>query len=67
MSAPDINLEKQRRRHRGPLIGMVLAVLFGLGLMFFWLTGEVSDSAQNQPADPAAAAVEADPAAQTQQ
>jgi hypothetical protein len=28
MSAPQTNIEKQRRRHRGPLIGMALVVLF---------------------------------------
>ena len=29
MSAPDTNLERQRRRHIGPLIGMAVAAIFG--------------------------------------
>ena len=42
MSAPQTNLPKQRRRHRGPLIGMVAVVLFALGLIF-WLTMRTAD------------------------
>jgi NhaP-type Na+/H+ or K+/H+ antiporter len=33
MSAPNTNLEKQKRRHRGPLIGMALALVF-VGALF---------------------------------
>jgi hypothetical protein len=28
MSAPDTNLEKQRKRHRGPIVGIVAALVF---------------------------------------
>lgn len=40
MSAPDTNLEKQKRWHRGPLIGMACVAIFGVGLLFFWLMHE---------------------------
>lgn len=34
MSAPDTNIEKQKRRHKGVLIGIAGAVIFA-GVMFF--------------------------------
>ncbi len=40
MSAPQTNLEKQKRRHKGPLIGMAAVVLFGVGLIGYWLIEE---------------------------
>lgn len=43
MSAPQTNIEKQKRWHRGPLIGMALVVIFGVGLIFFWLLRESAD------------------------
>lgn len=42
MSAPNTNLEKQARRHRGPLRGMFAVVLFALVLLVilaFWAFG----------------------------
>lgn len=43
MSAPhNVNLDKERRRHRGPLIGMLLVVLFAIGLLIYWLGDEFS-------------------------
>ncbi len=33
MSAPNTNLEKEEKRHKGPLIGMALAAVFGVGLI----------------------------------
>lgn len=45
MSAPQTNIEKQKRWHRGPLIGMALVVIFGVGLMFFWLIEESANGA----------------------
>lgn len=38
MSAPQTNIEKQKRWHRGPLVGMAAGIVF-VGLMFLWLTG----------------------------
>jgi hypothetical protein len=40
MSAPQTNIETQKRRHRGPLIGMAVAVLFGVMLIVYWLLEE---------------------------
>jgi hypothetical protein len=42
MSAPRTNLEKQKRRHIVPLLGMALVVLFGVGLIIFWQAEEAS-------------------------
>jgi len=40
MSPPDINLERQKRRHRGPLIGMALGLVVAVGLVVFWAMRE---------------------------
>lgn len=44
MSNPDPNtppnLRRDGERHAGPLIGMALVVLFGVGLIFYWLAEE---------------------------
>ncbi|KZY36379.1 hypothetical protein A3731_34310 [Roseovarius sp. HI0049] len=40
LSAPKTNIEKQERRHKVPLIGMVLVVLFAsalLAALIIWL------------------------------
>lgn len=37
MSAPDTNIKKQERRHRGPLGGMKLAVGFAAVLFVLWV------------------------------
>lgn len=57
MSAPDTNLEKQKRRHIGPLLGMGLAVLFVIGLFLgylFLLADESSQPDTPAPEVPAA-------------
>lgn len=44
MSAPQTNIEKQKRRHRGPLVGMIIVVLaVGLGYLW-WVSYEVAES-----------------------
>lgn len=48
MSAPNTNLDKQKRRHRGPLIGMVVVVVFALTLLTFLM---MSTADQGTPAD----------------
>ncbi|MDT8855947.1 hypothetical protein RNZ50_13185 [Paracoccaceae bacterium Fryx2] len=67
MSAPNTNLDKQKRRHRGPLIGMAAVVLFGVGIIAYWLTEESADG--QSPADAPAAhtdpETQPDPATQT--
>jgi hypothetical protein len=48
MSAPRTNLETQGRRHRGPIIGIIAAMVFALGLLFLLMT----ETAENgTPAD----------------
>lgn len=37
MSAPRTNIKKQRRRHIGPLVGIVLMLLVAGGLIFGYL------------------------------
>lgn len=44
MSAPHTNVEKQRRRHIASLAGMALAVLFGVGVIAYWLFEEAAES-----------------------
>ena len=42
MSAPETNIDKQTRRHRGPLRGMLAVVLFALvmlAILAFWAFG----------------------------
>ena len=43
MSAPQTNIEKQKRWHRGPLIGMAVVAIFGVGMVFFWMMDEASN------------------------
>lgn len=33
MSAPQTNIDRQKKRHRGPLLGIVAAVIFALALV----------------------------------
>lgn len=49
MSAPDTNTEKQKRRHRVPLMGMigvVVLALIGLGILTLWLGDGSADKAE---------------------
>jgi hypothetical protein len=43
MSAPQTNLPTQERRHRGPIVGIIVVVLFALGLLFFLLVDTAED------------------------
>ena len=43
MSAPQTNIEKQKRWHRGPLIGMAVVAIFGVAMLFFWLMDEAKN------------------------
>lgn len=61
MSAPKTNIDTQKRRHLGPLIGMALVVTFGVGLIVYWQFEEsaqgdspgtdVTDSPDARPTD----------------
>ncbi len=42
MSAPRTNFSTQKRRHRGPLIGMALVALFGVLLIVYWIFEEAA-------------------------
>ncbi len=42
MSAPDTNIEKQARRHKGPLVGIIGAVIVA-GLLFIAFLTWVAD------------------------
>ena len=63
MSAPDTNLDRQKRRHRFALIAIAAALLFGL-IVFLGVTDDAVDEVAAPPAetDPITAApTEADP------
>lgn len=44
MSHPQTDLETQKQRHKGPLIGMAAVLVFAGGLFVWWLTYEVAES-----------------------
>ncbi|PZX46106.1 hypothetical protein LY56_01076 [Roseinatronobacter thiooxidans] len=54
MTAPDTNLKKQKKRHKGPLIGMAVAVTVAVVFLLWMLSNnlgtEVTDEDQAAPA-----------------
>lgn len=65
MSAPETNITTQKRRHRGPLVGMAVGLLFVVSLIVFWPRGD--STADLTPAESDAAIAEPNvPAADTQ-
>ncbi|TGD64007.1 hypothetical protein EYC08_11270 [Tabrizicola sp. WMC-M-20] len=46
MSAPQTNIDKQKRRHRGPLLGMIVVVI-AVGIGFVWWLGY--EAAESDP------------------
>jgi hypothetical protein len=51
MSAPETNVEKQARRHRGPLVGIAVAVLIaGLALIGLGLLNASDETPEAPPA-----------------
>lgn len=76
MSAPDTNIDKQKKRHRGPLIGFAVAGLFVAAILawyLFTLAGKATDpegsdvlidgrTGDAEVVDPAATPVEPVPA-----
>lgn len=38
MSAPNTNLERQKRRHAGPILGIIAVLVFALGLFLAYTT-----------------------------
>jgi len=54
MSAPDKSLNKQKKRHWGPLVGISLAVIVALSLLVWWLGRElVTEPTENGEVSPA--------------
>lgn len=51
MSAPDTNLEKQKRRHKGPLGGIRLALLFAALLFVGFLIWTFAQGDEPEGAD----------------
>jgi len=47
MSPPDTNLQKQKRSHIIPLIGMALVVIFGIGIIVYWTGEEVATAPED--------------------
>lgn len=41
MTPPDEDLHKQERRHSGPLIGLALVAIFGVGIIIYWVAADV--------------------------
>lgn len=61
MSAPDTNTEKQKKRHWPPLIAFALVVIFGVGIILYWVGEEIATAPEDGAAnDPAAQQAERD-------
>lgn len=52
MSAPQTNLEKQERRHWGPLTGIALGLAFVVVLFVGWLIWETANGQNPREATP---------------
>ena len=69
MTPPDANLDKQKRRHRGPLIGIGVVVVFAVALIAYWIAEEAftapgpEDAAQHDTLPSQMRAGEGQPAA----
>ncbi|MDP3339683.1 hypothetical protein [Frigidibacter sp.] len=60
MSAPQTNIEKQKRRHWAPLVGSALVVVFGVAMILWWMTEEAVEAPETDA--PAAATGDIGPA-----
>ena len=52
MSAPQTNIDRQKKRHRGPLLGIGAVVAFALALLLalsVWLTDDAMPLPENTP------------------
>ncbi len=54
MTAPDTNMKKQTKRHKGPLVGMAVAVGIALILLLWLLFRTAADTPETQDAPPPA-------------
>ena len=60
MSAPNTNLDTQKRRHIGPILGMLAVVVFAVGLLVWWLADESAEAPGPDPEAAAGTAASAD-------
>lgn len=58
MSAPETNIDKQVRRHRGPLYGIAAAVILVAVLFFAFLGWTVEEDVPPTSDEPAATATD---------
>lgn len=63
MAQPDTNVEKQARRHAGPLIGMAAVLLFVLVALVWWLSSAFSGPDPSEPSSTAEVPATSAPAA----
>lgn len=52
MTAPDTNLKKQKKRHKGPLIGMAIAVIVAVLFLIWMLSQNLGTDTPEQEAAP---------------
>lgn len=60
MSAPDTNLDKQKKRHAGPLVGITAGLVFAAILLFAYLTFVATPEDDSPDATPTGEAVQTD-------
>jgi hypothetical protein len=58
MSPSDTNMEKQKRRHRGPLIGMALVIAFVVAIIVYWNGDDVATAPGPESAEEGATAAD---------
>ncbi len=51
MSAPETNIEKQKKRHRGPLIGLAIAAVFVVLILGYYIVNLVAQGSNPEGAD----------------
>ncbi len=51
MSAPDTNVDKQTKRHKGALAGIAAAVIFAFVIAVVWVGGIMGDDKTGDAAD----------------
>jgi len=61
MSAPDTNIEKQKRRHWAPLVGSAIVVVFGIAMILWWALEQSAQAPETEA--PAATSSDIGPAA----
>jgi hypothetical protein len=52
LSAPQTNIEKQKKRHRGPLISMAFVVMVAVPLFLLWFAPEEEEGVDPEMVEP---------------